>query len=116
TPCELYVKDFFVHESLTYALSPTAELHGQMVHTTMLPNERTRLPMSETLEDLGKDPRGLSAREVPRYLKLLESLFARTGWNPEEFHAFRLKVAYPVCPAWVVTRFPLPTVGAHAAR
>lgn len=108
TPAELLISDHIVHQSLTYAIPGTVELHSQLHHTSMLPNERTRLPMTEVMEDLGKDPRVLPAREFPDHLPLIQALFDRMGWNPAEFHTFRLRIAYPACPAWVLTKYPLP--------
>lgn len=92
-------------------MPPEALLFGEMRAPVRYPGperERNRLPLNETLQDLGAGPLPIATPEVPRYSQMVQAVFDRTGWEPTEFHGFRMKIAYPVCPAALVLRYRLP--------
>lgn len=64
--------------------------------------------MHETLQGLGTGPLPLATPEVPKYNQLVQAAFDRTGWQPGDFHGFRVRIAYPTYPASLVLRYRLP--------
>ena len=70
--------------------------------------ERNRLPLHETLQDLGSGALVLATPEVPRHRQMVQAMFDRAGWNPSAFHGFRMKIAFPACPTALVLRYRLP--------
>jgi hypothetical protein len=111
TPAELLILDLFIHESFTFAIPPEPILYSELSASVPYPGrgrERNRLPLNESLHDLGAGPLLLATPEVRRYSPMVQTLFDRTGWVPTEFHAFRMKIAYPVCPSALVLRYKLP--------
>lgn len=110
-PAELLVLDFFAHRSFRFAIPPRATLYSDLGGLPKHPSarrERNRLPMHEAFVDLGEGVLPSATPEVPRYGAMVRSLFERTGWDPDEFHGFRLKVAYPAYPAAVIVGYRLP--------
>lgn len=97
-PSELVVFDLFVHESLDYAMPPEVML-SSLIEPREPGLERSRLPLHEKLEALGPASEPPLTLEVPRYHDMLARVFERTGWAANEFHGFRLKMAYPPMPA-----------------
>lgn len=111
TPAELLILDLFFHERFTFAIPPEAALYSELNASMPYPGrgrERNRLPLHETLQDLGTGPLPLATPEVRRYNQIVQAIFDRMGWQPTEFHGFRMKIAYPVCPSALVLRYPLP--------
>ncbi len=105
TPVEHLHFDLFVHKSMTWAMQPEVALYGRLdgriVHVGM-GDDGARLPLTESVVDLG---RGLSATptpSMPRHSELLRWMFTRTGWNADDFHAFRFEMAHPPMPTYVV--------------
>ena len=111
TPAELLILDLFVHGSLTFALPPEPLLYSELRAPMRYPGrerERNRLPLNEPLQDLGPAPLPLPTPEVPRYGPMVQSVFDRGGWDPAEFHGYRIKIPYPACPTALVLRYRLP--------
>lgn len=111
TPAEQLVYDLFVHESMTFAHQPEALLLSDLRSSNRYPGRdrmRDQLPLNEALRDLGKSELAPATPELARYSDLNQYVFDRMGWKPAEFLAFRIKVAYPVCPSSLVLRYPLP--------
>lgn len=97
-PSELVIFDLFIHESLDYAMPPQVAL-SSLIEPREPGLDRSRLPLHETLTELGPASTPPLTLEVPRYADMLARVFERTGWSAEEFHGFRLKMAYPPMPA-----------------
>jgi hypothetical protein len=70
--------------------------------------ERNRLPLHETLQDLGAGPLVLATPEVPRHRQMIQAMFDGAGWDASAFHGFRMKINYPACPTALVLRYRLP--------
>lgn len=108
-PAELLVLDVFFHKSFTFAMSPDVLLYShQAVYIPEPKRERFRLPLNDKLQDLGLGGLPPATPEVPRYTQLVKDVFARSGWNADDFHGFRMKIAYPAYPTALVLRYPLP--------
>lgn len=111
TPAELLIVDLFLHERLTFAIPPEAALYSELGAALPYPargRERNSLPLNEPLQDLGTGPLLLATPEVPRYRQMVQSVFDRLGWEPTQFHGFRMKMPYPACPTAFVLRYRLP--------
>lgn len=106
-PAELLLLDVLIHDRFTFARPPEPVLYGELI-ASHPGRGRNRLPLSEPLQDLGKGALPLATPEVPRYNRMVESIFARMGWDPAAFHGYRMKVAYPACPTALVLRYALP--------
>lgn len=110
-PAELMVLDLFFHERFTFAMPPEPVLYSELGGANPFAArelERRRLPLNETLEDLGQSDLAPATPEVPRYSAMVRTLFDRAGWRPAEFRGFRMRIAYPACPAALVLRYRLP--------
>ena len=111
TPAELLILDLFFHERFTFAIPPEPVLYSELGAAAPYPGrgrERNRLPLSESLQDLGTGPLLLATPEVRRYSQMVQMMFDRMNWAPTDFHGFRMKIAYPVCPTALVLRYRLP--------
>jgi hypothetical protein len=109
-PAEVLIFDFYVHESITYALRPTVVFPSLLgpVARGGLEHDRYLLPLNEPLIELGSASIAPVTSEVPNYADILDTVFTRTGWNRRAFRGFRIKMAYPAVPAMLVMKYPLP--------
>ncbi|MGD8451874.1 MAG: hypothetical protein PVJ57_08650 [Phycisphaerae bacterium] len=109
TPAKLMLLDLFVHNSLTFAIPPEPVLVSRLPSGVPQPGrKRKRLPLHERLQDLGMGATPVATPEIRRYNQMIETMFARTGWDPADFHGFRMKIAYPACPTALLLRYRLP--------
>jgi len=53
-------------------------------------------------------PVRLLVRDQPAYGRQLAAIFARLGWDPEEFRGYRSQMLYPVPMITMTWWFPLP--------
>jgi hypothetical protein len=93
------VFDTFLHRDIARRCIPSLEVHLWRPDVSRHAAARwsTRLPGGPRLEVLGQ---GLAATGTPAYARhrdLLDHVFTRTGWDPDEFVGYRCEVAYP---AW----------------
>ncbi len=108
-PAELMIVDLFVHESLRFAIPPTAILLSELTPGgSGGARLRHELPLNEPLQDLGAGPQAPSTPEIPRYKSLLRSVMGRLDADAAAFHGFRVKIPYPACPTSVMLRYRLP--------
>jgi hypothetical protein len=111
TPAELMILDLFFHESFSFAIPPEASFYSELTADAPYPargRENNRLPLTESLQDLGTGPLLVATPEVPRYRQMVQTVFDRMGWSPKEFHGFRMRMVYPPCPTALVLRYRLP--------
>lgn len=108
-PAELLVLDLLIHQQFAFAIPPQVKLVSLAGASSPPPlAQRKYLPINDPLQDLGTSSVPAVTPEVPRYSKLLEMIYQRTGWNPSEFHTFRMKVPYPAFPTAIELCYPLP--------
>jgi hypothetical protein len=110
-PAQAFVFDLFIHEKFDFAIPPEMALYSEIDARIPFParrSSRNELPIHETLQDLGTGPLPLATPEVPQYNNMVKAVFDRCGWSPTTFRGFRVKIAYPTCPATLVLRYPLP--------
>jgi hypothetical protein len=110
TPCKLLVLDVFLHQDLDFATPPELVVEGQILGLTYPPADRdhARLPVHETVQDLGAGPPLVQTPDIPNYGRIVQAVFDRVGWNPADFHGFRVRMRYPPSPTVVVLYYPLP--------
>jgi len=107
TPCEVFVHDHFVHRDLFPDAERELVVFSEL-NSSVTQDDDDMLPISESVECLG---RGLSVARtaaVPGYMKLLRGVFARAGWDPDDFDLYRVRMAYPPMPTSVVIRHYFP--------
>ncbi|MBN2445805.1 MAG: hypothetical protein JXO22_03720 [Phycisphaerae bacterium] len=110
-PAELLLFDLFIHNSFTFAMPPEMGLYSDLNTFGPYPGrgrDFNRLPIYETLQDLGCGPLPLATPDVANYNQMVQTMFDRVGWRPTDFRGYRVKIAYPACPASVVLRYDLP--------
>lgn len=108
-PAELMIVDLFVHEDLGFRTPPLVSLHSEMgAGGEDGPRLRRRLPLNESLSDLGTGPQPPTTPEVPRYQAMLRAVFERMQADPSRVRGFRMRMAYPACPTSLMLRYPLP--------
>lgn len=111
TPCELLIHDLFVHRDLVFAMNPEVHLYSQLPINPPYPTggrDADQLPLAERVQSLGAGPPIVLTPELPQYHSMIDAVFHRAGWNPRDFHGFRLQVRYPPIPTAAVFRYPLP--------
>jgi hypothetical protein len=107
TPAEVFLFDHFVHRDLFPHVERELCVFGEL-HNPISQDDHDRLPVAETLDRLGRGLRAARTPDVPGYLDLLEWTFARLGWDPDQFDAYRVRLAFPPIPSTVVIRHDLP--------
>ena len=111
TPTEMMIHDLFVHKDLESALSPKIHLYSQLPGGPVYPQsgrDRGEIPVYDKVIELGKGPRDIVTPEVPRYRRMVQSVYDRLGWVADEFYGFRVKMRYPPIPSLAVLRYELP--------
>lgn len=110
TPVETLIHDLFVHQELTYALSPDLALYSQMPGGPAYPTagpEHGRLAVYDPVIDLGAGPPDVVTPEYPSYPQLVRAVFKRMSWNPTDFHGYRFRLRYPPIPTVALWRYEL---------
>ncbi len=105
-PAEALLFDLFVHESLTEAMAPRAEMLGTLGGAVDGVGSM-RLHMPERFKNLGPGAM-VDTPLVDRYGEAVETVVAKIGRNPSEFRCLRLLVEYPPMSSRVVVRYDLP--------
>lgn len=113
-PARLLILDLFIHEAFTFAMQPEAILCSEL-RPPAPGRGRDALPLNEPLQDLGASARLPATPEVRMYGRMVQRAFERMGWSPADFRGFRLKMAFPPCPASVIVRYRLPDADSHNA-
>ncbi len=97
-PCRRLVYDVFLHREIARRCIPALEVHlrGHEAHPLGSRRWSTRFPGHQSLQVLSAGLSGAHTSAYPRHLELLGSVFARSGWNPDEFVGYRYEVEYPI--------------------
>jgi len=102
TPVELLHSDLLVHESMTWAHAPRADVYSlleQRASTEPGSGGLMRLPIHEQVHELGLGLPTMAAPHLPRYRDLLESVFGALGWDASQFRGFRTLIPFPPVPS-----------------
>ncbi len=111
-PAETLLFDTFVHRDLTEALSPVAELYGNLRVGPTAFDRSYRLPCEANLSKLGLGGK-VSTPRVPNYEALIRRVTEACGWDARDFHCIRWVLNHPPMPSTAILRYPLidPPVG-----
>jgi len=92
------VFDTFLHRDIARRCIPSLELHLWTPDVIRHGSNRwsTRFPGGPRLEVLGPGLRAVQTAAYERYPELLTHVFARLGWDSEEFVGYRCEVTFPV--------------------
>ena len=117
TPSEAFVYDHFVHKDLFPDVARELCIFSEL-NSPVTQDDSDLLPVSETIQELGRGMNAARTPDIPGYMGLLEWVFARLGWDPRDFGLYRVRLAYPPMPSTVVIRhdLPAPRGGGLSAR
>lgn len=109
TPAELMILDLLVHEKLGFAHQPRAQCFSRLrASLGQGGDDKKKLTLHEQIQDLGVSSYPPATPEVRAYGDMIRAVFDRTGWKLPEFRLFRMRIAYPVCPAALMLSYDLP--------
>lgn len=107
TPTRRLVFDSFVHRSIASASIPAIAVSHW--HPTLLTEPRKcwyeRLPGSPRIGLLGAASKAHGSSAWAKHARLIELMFGRLGWPPEEFLTFRVDIEFPIWGAVYVQYF-----------
>jgi ribosomal protein S18 acetylase RimI-like enzyme len=104
TPVQNLVFDQFVHESLPLAQEPRVEVLGDFNGRGGPLSRRfrcDRLPVETSISIRGNGLDGTYTPLAPDYGDMLGEVFGNLGWDPDEFHLYRVRQELPVVPSTV---------------
>jgi len=107
TPVERIVMDLFVHRDLGLPLPPDVMLIDRMVHPhqegiSVEEAERKRMLISVDPRELSPGLASSVTPQIPWYPRLLNDVYERGGWTPDDFRGYRLEMNYPPNPTALV--------------
>ena len=109
-PVESLFFDLIIHKDVTIPSTPEVQLygfpHGSPENISVL-SDRNRLPINDKLVELAGSPPAVATPAAPRLNRLVDRVYARMGWNPDEFRGLRLHMKFPPMAGLVVIRWPL---------
>ena len=115
-PVDQLVFDLIVHRDLEFALRPDVLVFGRIFRQgqpTGNADDPSLLPIKQSTIELTGSPPLVNTPLVPRYPQLLQKVYERLEWNPEDFRGVRLLMKYPPLGANVILRFPLEALPGH---
>ena len=107
TPGEVLISDHFVHRAMFPNVTRELRVFGELISNTTR-DERDRLPVAERLQHLGRGVERVRTAEIPRYAEILGAAFEKTGWDPDDFDVYRVRMRYPPIPVSVMVRHEMP--------
>ena len=107
TPTELGVFDILCHRDVfepggEFDLVHNSDLHHCAVREGRPHRSSDRLSGPNRPEKLGRGLARAGLREVPFYEEMLEGVFRKIGWSPEQFELHRARVPFPAIPSSIV--------------
>lgn len=109
-PVEQLVFDVIFHRDVKPAVDPEVLVYGFPHGGPDDPSQqsvRNLLPIALPLVELAGSPPAVATPLVPRYSQLVNTIYARMGWNPDDFVGFRVQMPFPPMMTRVVLRWPL---------
>ncbi len=104
TPVERLQLDLIVSEDLPWAHDPGIALYAQLDGggRSLADDDDQRLPVFESVHELGRGLGTMASADVPRYGEMLHSAFERAGWEGSGFCGYRFTMRYPPIPTVAV--------------
>lgn len=110
-PTETLLFDLVLHRDCKLDATPEFLVygfpHGGADHPAWQ-TQQNLLPISADILELAGPPPAVVTPLVPKYNHMMSRIYARMGWNPQEFRGFRFRLAYPPMSSLAVVRWPLP--------
>lgn len=106
TPGEVFVSDHFVHHGMFPNVTRELRVFGELISNTTQ-DQRDLLPVPEKIQHLGRGTERVRTAEIPRYADMLDRVFEKTGWNPQDFDVYRVRMRYPPIPISVMVRLEM---------
>jgi hypothetical protein len=110
TPCEVLVFDYVVHDTVYGPMAPELAVRsalGEEPSPATNPYELPRLPVTGSVQYIGKGAAALRLSDVPRYAELGQYVFTRLGWDGNRFDVYRVRLEYPPIPTLVTIEHAL---------
>lgn len=97
-PSVTLVFDIYLHQELERVFRPSIDAQQWYPNLSAPGGDRwvLRYPSVPKLELLGRGTSNASTGAYSRHRELTDALFARIGWDPDEFFGLRCEVRYPV--------------------
>jgi hypothetical protein len=105
TPCEVFISDQLVHKELYPGAQRELCVFGELI-TPLSRDERDRIPVADRVQHLGRASDGIATGEFPKYGDMIELAIRATGYTPEDFDVYRVRMRYPPLPVSVILRQP----------
>ena len=111
TPVEALHRVIMVDDETFGSVMPTTHVYNDLFRDLSVnAPEQCKphmLPCHEQLVPMGRGFDALHTPDFPQYVEVLEHIFAHAGLDPTRFHAFHVKVEYPVMSSSLCASFPL---------
>ncbi|QQS07945.1 MAG: hypothetical protein IPK69_07965 [Phycisphaerales bacterium] len=110
TPSEHLVFDLLYHRSLTNLDHVESLVFGQIYpqgERTPASDDPRVLPLKPRVVRIAGSPPAVATTRVPRYAEMVQMVFDRAGWSPNDFVGMRVEIDYPPLHSQVMLRFPL---------
>jgi hypothetical protein len=112
TPCRSLLFDVLVHEDVYPGSTPSLAIYDTALEGVASANDPTRdidrIATSEAFQPMGRGTDALVTPDVPHYAELIQHVFTRTSWKPDEFQPYRSRLDYPLYGSQVVALFQPP--------
>ncbi len=108
TPCEVYIADHIVHKSIFPDAKRELCLYSELISQTAR-GDSDQLEVAEKLTHLGMGLHRIRTVDVPEYHSILHRAFRRIGFDPNDFHVYRIRLRYPPIPTSAMVKFDLPS-------
>jgi hypothetical protein len=101
TPIRRLTLDVFLHEDVFPGVAPQlfaydTTCRGQVYPMDNPERQHDRLIVHDEIRALPSGLAGARLPHAPRYLEILEHIYATVGWDASRFRGYRLDVQYPV--------------------
>jgi hypothetical protein len=95
-PVEVLINDMLVAPGSLKGMEPTAEVFWGLKRVGGPPTEVIPVEGKYSVERLGKGADALACPDVPQYPEMIRATAKKTGWDLDEYQAYRIRVEFPI--------------------
>ncbi len=106
-PAENMIFDLIIHRDLEQELQPEVRVLLFDGNTGAEPGG-SAIACTETIRRMGSVPLRVTTPLVPRYSQIVDKVYQRMDWKPEDFIGLRFEMKCPPLPSTVQMRYDLP--------
>ena len=114
-PVKVLIVDVLVHEDVWPGVEPELRMYDTAVLGIANPTDPSRnmdrIDVLESIQDIGTQMERFRAKEVARYVDMVQFVCDKLGWQGDRFRGFRCRVDYPVYGTQVSMMFEPPEPG-----